>query len=183
MEEKKELNILAVIDMQNDFVDGSLGTKEAQQIVASVVKEIRNPKYDYVLVTKDTHKQNYLKTREGKNLPVEHCIKGTAGWNINKDVQDALDSLSVPVETYEKPTFGSQLLAEKLMMLDENYDIKSVTFVGLCTDICVVSNVLIAKAILPEKDLMVVANCCAGVTPQTHQGALETMKMCQIEVI
>ncbi len=163
--------LLVVVDMQNDFIDGSLGTAEAVQIVDNVVEEIG--KYDVkdVFATRDTHPENYLETQEGKKLPVVHCVKGTKGWEINEKVAKALGE----AEIIDKPTFGSRKLTEKEEL--------EVTLIGLCTDICVVSNALLIKAYLPETPVKVIAACCAGVTPASHEAALTTMKMCQVEVL
>ena len=176
------MKILVVVDMQNDFIDGSLGTKEAQAIVDNVVNEIKFGQYDEIYVTKDTHKPEYLTTREGKFLPVEHCIYGTNGWDLNLKIAKALLHYGRIVHFINKPTFGSEQLVNKLKhTVDEVND--SITFVGLCTDICVVSNVLMVKAALPEINIYVKADCCAGVTPEKHEAALETMRSCQIEII
>lgn len=161
---------LIVVDMQNDFIDGALGTKEAQAIVSNVKKKIEEYKArgDEIIFTRDTHSKNYLETSEGKHLPVEHCIEGTYGWQI-------ADELEVECCSYiDKPTFG--------WMHWNSHNFKEVELVGLCTDICVVSNALILKAFFPEIDITVDASCCAGVTPESHQAALTTMKMCQINV-
>lgn len=165
--------ILIVVDMQNDFIDGTLGTPEAQAIVPNVKKKIREYKSrgDRVIFTKDTHSENYLKTNEGKHLPVEHCIKGTAGWDIADGLGNPGD------ECIEKTTFGYR---DWIYRISGDAELE---IVGLCTDICVVSNALILKAIYPEINITVDANCCAGVTPESHQAALTTMKMCQINVI
>ena len=170
--------LLVVVDMQNDFIDGSLGTAEAVQIVDNVVEEIG--KYDVkdVFVTRDTHPENYLETQEGKNLPVPHCIRGTEGWQIRKE----LDVLR-KTEPIDKETFGSTDLAGELVTINEDEEIGSITLVGLCTDICVVSNVLGTKAWLPETPLTVDSRCCAGVTPESHETALATMRSCQVNVI
>ena len=162
---------LIVVDMQNDFVDGSLGTPEAEQIVEKVRSKIKSyhENGDEIIFTRDTHTKDYLNTNEGKHLPVEHCIEGTDGWKI-------VDGLEIPNAKYiDKPTFGWMNWKEQ--------DLEEVELVGLCTDICVVSNALIIKAMYPEIDITVDASCCAGVTPATHKAALETMKMCQINVI
>lgn len=165
--------VLIVVDMQNDFVDGSLGTKEAVKIVPTVADKIKAAinNNNMVIFTKDTHYSNYLETAEGKNLPVEHCIKGSSGWEIipalNKYAQNVI----------EKNTFGSTILPEKVKEYDD------IELVGLCTDICVISNALLLKAHFPEKNICVDASCCAGVTPESHNNALEAMKMCQIKII
>ena len=172
--------ILIVVDMQNDFIDGSLGTKEAESIVDHVVEEI-NKDYSLVIATRDTHPENYLKTNEGKHLPVKHCIKNSEGWQIRPDVFEAIEAKEYLV--IDKPTFGSEKLVEILKKINEEEEIETITLIGLCTDICVVSNALLVKAAFPEKRIEVKENCCAGVTPQSHDAALTTMKMCQIEVI
>ena len=170
--------ILLVIDMQKDFIDGSLGTKEAQTIVDRVAEEIGKYPAENVFATRDTHPANYLDTQEGRNLPVVHCVKGTPGWELNEKIAAALGS----AEVIDKPTFGSVVLAEKIKALAEKEELE-ITLVGLCTDICVVSNALLVKAFLPETPVKVLADCCAGVTPESHKAALETMKMCQVEIV
>ena len=163
--------ILIVVDMQNDFVSGSLGTAEARDIVTKLRAKLDSFDGD-VIFTRDTHNEEYLKTNEGKHLPVEHCIKGSWGWEI-------IDELKPYVKkTIDKPTFGSTELVEYLKT--KNYD--SFELCGLCTDICVVSNALLIKANFYEAEVSVDSTCCAGVTVNSHNSALETMKMCQIEV-
>lgn len=172
--------VLIVVDMQKDFVDGALGTKEAVQIVENVVSKIRN--FDgRIFATLDTHPQNYLETAEGKKLPVPHCIKGTEGWQLNDKVARALAEKGY--KAVEKNTFGSVDLAEEIRGIKGDRDDVAIELIGLCTDICVVSNALLLKANFPEAAISVDARCCAGVTPKTHQAALETMKMCQIDII
>ena len=169
--------ILIVVDMQNDFIDGALGTKEAATIVPKVEDKIRN--FDgEVFFTRDTHETWYLETQEGKNLPVPHCIRGTEGWQIRKEL-DALRK----TEPIDKETFGSTDLAADLLALHEDEEIGSITLVGLCTDICVISNALLLKATLPEVPIYVDAACCAGVTPESHENALKAMEACQIKVM
>lgn len=165
--------VLIVVDMQNDFVDGALGTKEAEQIVPAVVSKVKAAVANNidVIFTKDTHYSDYLSTSEGKNLPVEHCIKGSDGWELIPSLQE------YAVKVIEKNTFGGVNLPKEV----ESYD--EIELVGLCTDICVISNALLLKAHFPEKDISVDASCCAGVTPQSHGNALEAIKMCQIKVI
>ena len=170
-------DVLVAVDMQNDFIDGSLGTKEAEAIVDNVKKKIEDFKGP-VLFTRDTHYENYLETQEGRNLPVVHCIKDTEGWQIRKEL-DALRK----TEPIDKVTFGSDKLGTMLKELDEEEKISSITFIGLCTDICVISNVMIAKAFLPEVPIFVDAKCCAGVSPESHENALKTMEVCQVRVI
>lgn len=170
--------ILVVVDMQNDFVNGALGTKEAENIVDYVVSKIKN--FDgRIIVTMDTHGRDYLETAEGKKLPVPHCIKMTQGWLLNEKVNEALSGKNYKV--IEKKTFGAKKLVKELRRNKDSKDME-IEFVGLCTDICVVSNVLLVKAYFPEARISVDEKGCAGVTPQSHQAALETMKMCQIDV-
>lgn len=171
-------HFLVVVDIQKDFVDGALGTAEAVSIVEHAAKKIDGFAGD-IFVTFDTHFENYMESAEGKKLPVPHCIKGTDGWQLNARIAAALEKKGyTPVE---KLTFGSVELPGLIRnaAAGENFD---VTLIGLCTDICVVSNALILKANFPEKEIIVDASCCAGVTPSTHNAALETMKMCQIQV-
>ena len=170
---------LIVVDMQNDFVDGALGTKEAQQIVDKVVNKIENFNGE-IFATLDTHYEDYLSTQEGKKLPVTHCVKGTNGWQINKKVQSALDKKGFT--KVEKITFGSVDLPAIIKEKAKEEDFL-VEIIGICTDICVVSNAMIIKATFPEIEITVDSSCCAGVTPASHQEALNTMKMCQINVI
>ncbi len=171
--------ILVVIDMQNDFIDGALGTGEAQQIVEKVVKKIEGHEGGRIFATRDTHGEDYLETSEGKHLPVPHCIKGTEGWEIRPEIAEQLARKEA--EVIDKPAFGSEVLARRLQKLAEKEEIE-IELVGLCTDICVVSNALLLKAKLPETVIKVDASCCAGVTPESHDAALLTMKMCQVEV-
>ena len=168
------MKILVVVDMQNDFIDGALGTPEAVAIVPYVKQAIENFE-GKVFFTRDTHFSDYMDTQEGKHLPVPHCIKGTPGWEIHPQL-DALRK----TEPIDKLTFGSSQLPQ---ILAAEKDVESITFVGLCTDICVISNVMITKAFFPEIPLFVDARGCAGVTPQSHKNALEAMKMCQITIV
>ena len=169
--------VLVVVDMQNDFIDGALGTKEAVAIVPGVKEKIEN--FDgVVLFTRDTHETYYLDTQEGQKLPVPHCIRDTEGWQIRSEL-DALRK----TEPIDKETFGSTDLAGELTMIDEDEGIGSITLVGLCTDICVISNAMLLKAFYPEVPISVDASACAGVTPQSHKNALEAMKMCQIDIV
>jgi nicotinamidase-related amidase len=170
--------ILIVVDMQKDFVDGALGTPEAVAIVDNVVEKIKSHDGD-IIVTYDTHFDNYMQTQEGKNLPVPHCIKDTDGWQLDSKVQSALENREY--KTIEKLTFGSTELPE---YIKQNYNVNDIEIelIGLCTDICVVSNALLLKANLLETKISVDAKCCAGVTVDSHNAALTTMKMCQIDV-
>ena len=171
--------ILIVVDIQKDFVDGALGTAKAVAIVDRAAKKIKafNGK---IFVTFDTHFENYMQTAEGGKLPVPHCIKGTDGWELYPSIAKSLEGKDFT--KVEKLTFGSTELPDLVRKAvgDEDFDI---TLIGLCTDICVVSNALILKANFPEKEIYVDATCCAGVTPETHNAALTTMKMCQINII
>lgn len=169
-------DILIVVDMQNDFIDGALGTAEAVAIVPKVADKIRNFS-GRVIFTRDTHGEDYMDTQEGKNLPVPHCIKGTKGWQINPMLQELCKE-----EPIDKVTFGSEGLASILKEANEENPIGSITLIGLCTDICVISNALLIKAFLPEVPMVVDASCCAGVTPESHRNALAAMKTCQIKI-
>ncbi|MDY4975665.1 MAG: cysteine hydrolase [Clostridia bacterium] len=172
------MKVLVVVDMQNDFITGALGTDEAVEILPRVAEKIKRFE-GRVLYTRDTHQQDYLNTREGEMLPVTHCIQGTWGWQLADEIE-ALRQES-PID---KPTFGSVALGQLLQELHTGGDpLESITLVGLCTDICVISNGLLLKAFLPEVPILIDSFCCAGVTPESHQRALEAMKACQIEVI
>lgn len=206
------MKILVVVDMQNDFIDGALGTPEAVEIVPAVVKKIRE--FDgLVVLTRDTHQENYMQTQEGSNLPVSHCIEGTDGWQINVEVMEAADRqaeilsesyaddddavmVTIDPSIFNKPTFGCVELGEALLRAnqaepdaengidadDTENIIESIEVIGLCTDICVISNAMLLKAFLPEVPVIVDAACCAGVTPESHIRALGAMQACQIEV-
>ena len=182
--------ILIVIDMQNDFIDGALGTAEAAAIVDNVINKIKSYPREDVYATQDTHGEDYLETQEGRFLPVEHCIKGTPGWDIRPEIAELIE----PSHIYEKPTFGSVGLAEEMKRIAEDEIIKGnlsdsadsagieIEIIGLCTDICVVSNALLLKAEMPEVKISVDPACCAGVTPESHAAALATMQSCQIQM-
>lgn len=169
--------LLVVVDMQKDFVDGALGTKEARNIVENVVKKVKEAREcgKDLVFTKDTHHQNYLVTQEGRMLPVPHCIKGTEGWELIPQLKELAEGCPV----LEKPSFGSMELAD--LAVKGGYE--AVELIGLCTDICVISNALLLKAALPEVPVSVDSACCAGVTPQSHENALEAMKMCQVRIL
>ena len=169
--------VLVVVDMQNDFIDGSLKNEEAIKIVPNVVEFIDNWN-DQIFVTLDTHDENYLNTPEGKKLPVKHCIKGTDGWKLNKDVETALNRKKQRIFKFEKPTFGSIELMKKIGVVPTD----EIVLIGLCSDICVLTNSILAKTYFPDAKIVVKADCCAGVTPETHNAALTTMRMCQIDV-
>ena len=164
------MKTLIVIDMQNDFIDGSLGTAEAVEIVDRVKEKIQAAKAagEQIIFTRDTHHENYMETNEGKHLPVVHCIEGTPGWEIREGL------LVEGAEVINKPSFGYNGW--------KDYQFEEIELVGLCTDICVVSNALILKALFPEIRISVDPTCCAGVTPESHEAALKTMAMCQIEI-
>ena len=174
------MKILVVVDMQNDFIDGALGTKEAEAIVPGVAEMIRT--FDgTVIATRDTHGPDYMESQEGRNLPVLHCVKGTDGWEIREEIRRALSERGAAV--IDKPTFGSVELGNYIKELDNAEDpVKEITLIGLCTDICVISNAMILKAVFPEVPIQVYASCCAGVTVESHARALEAMKVCQIKV-
>ena len=186
------MRVICLIDLQNSFIDGELGTPEAKAIVPKIVEKINN--YDnknnvLVLFTKDTHGSNYLDTLEGTILPIPHCIENTPGWSINKDIKNAVkanrflsySSDKIIKSRVYKDTFGSNELRKFFEKFRD--DIEEVEFVGLCTDVCVISNVLVTRMVLPDVEITVDASCCAGVTPEKHQAALEVMKSCQINVI
>lgn len=195
------MKVLAVIDMQNDFINGALGSVEAEAIVPNAVKKIRDFE-GLVVLTRDTHGENYLQTQEGRNLPVPHCIKDSNGWQINSEIMEAAQAQAAaqsevfedengeavmemeyePV-IFDKPTFGSTALGQALAMGAQEESVESVEIIGLCTDICVISNAMLIKACLPETKIIIDASCCAGVTPESHAQALGAMKACQIKVI
>ncbi len=168
---------LIVIDMQKDFIDGALGTKEAMAILPKVEAKLKEFEGE-ILFTRDTHTKDYLSTREGEKLPVIHCVKGTEGWQIWPSLRSYITELPI-----DKVTFGSSRLAQVLEKVNHREEIGSITLIGLCTDICVISNAMLLKAFLPEVPIIVDAACCAGVTRESHKTALEAMKACQIEII
>ena len=173
--------LLVIVDMQNDFVAGSLGSAEAQAIVDNVCEKIRGWE-GVIAFTYDTHGEDYMNTLEGKKLPVPHCIRGTSGWALNDKVRRFAEGELLPEKVrirIEKPTFGSFELVE----FAKSMNFESIEIVGLCTDICVISNAILLRAGMPDTPIAVDAKCCAGVTPQTHAHALSVMKKCQIDVI
>lgn len=185
------MKIAVYVDLQNDFIDGALGTKEAVAIVPRVVEKLKNTdlKSTLVLFTKDTHYDNYMDTLEGKMLPVPHCIENTPGWSINKEISSVFDNTvsklvcstdKIKKSRIYKNTFGSDDLRD--FLIEHKNDIEEIEFCGLCTDICVVSNVLMARQVLHNTPIRVDKNCCAGTSPERHLAALEVMKSCQIEV-
>lgn len=186
------MRVLVVVDVQKDFVTGALGSLMAQSVISHMRERIR----DYadgetlILFTKDTHEENYLETFEGVRLPVEHCVRGTPGWSLVKDISTLADGYSnfliysdeeVVRSRILKETFGSVKLCEILKKYES--EITDITFMGFCTDICVISNVLMTKAYLPNTRIIVDASCCAGSTLDKHLAALEVMKSCHIDVI
>lgn len=172
-------HFLVVVDIQKDFVDGALGTQEAVAMLSAACECIREFEGE-IFVTFDTHEANYLTTAEGKKLPVTHCVRGTDGWELHGQIKAALAGKTyTPVE---KPTFGAVQLPELIRQAADGEDF-DILLIGLCTDICVVSNALLLKANFPEKEITVDAACCAGVTPESHRAALQTMTMCQITVV
>ena len=168
------MKYLIVVDMQKDFVDGALGSTEAATILPAVNQKIDSFAGN-IIYTLDTHEENYLNTQEGKNLPIPHCIRNSDGWQLHSSLHRAKDAMY-----FEKPTFGSTELASYLSLQHEKESIEMITLIGLCTDICIISNALLLKASLPEVPICVDSSCCAGVTPDSHIQALNAMKMCQI---
>ena len=182
------MKILIIVDMQNDFINGVLGTKEAEGIISDVVKRVESSNGEMILFTQDTHGEDYLSTPEGKKLPVPHCIEGTDGWRINVDILNAWRNNKNTViaedlndNTFTKPVFGSVALVEYLK--NRVSEISEIEILGVCTDICVISNAIMIKNTIPGIEIYVNEKCCAGVTPQSHKEALNTMKMCQINII
>lgn len=173
------MKYLIVVDMQNDFITGSLGTKEACAILPNVVEKIKN--YDgQIIFTKDTHTSEYFNTQEGKNLPVKHCILNEEGWNLDNKLENLVQNAGWKI--YNKPTFGCVELAADLKSENAQTPIEEIELCGLCTDICVISNALLLKTFMPEVPIYVDADCCAGVTLESHKNALKAMKMCQIYI-
>ena len=173
------MNILIVVDMQNDFINGTLGTKEAKSIIESVSKKIEAFE-GQVIFTQDTHLEDYLDSEEGKHLPIVHCQKGTKGWRINSKIKKSAKGKAT--KTILKDTFGAKKLIPLLNKIHSKTPINYFELVGLCTDICVISNALLIKAYFPNIPISVDGSCCAGITPESHQNALEAMKMCQINI-
>lgn len=177
--------VLVLIDVQNDFITGSLRNEDAIKAVPNIVKKVKEFDGDYIFLTQDTHDEDYLNTNEGKKLPVVHCVDGTDGWAIEPTVAKAVDekqkNANIIVESLVKPTFGSFDLSQEISKIPGEVEIE---ICGFCTDICVVSNALILKAALYDRaQIKVIEDCCAGVTPQTHFAACKTMEMCQIDII
>ena len=175
--------ILTVIDMQKDFTTGPLGNAECAAAIGPVVREITSGRYDKIYVTYDTHHEDYMETREGRFLPVPHCIEGSEGWQLADEIEAALVSVSSGIVRIRKPTFGSTALQAAIVNdLANTPEGIEVTIVGVCTGICVISNAMLIKAACPEIDVRVISDACACVSPETHRTALEAMRLCQIEV-
>ena len=176
MQSKKKL---VVIDVQNDFVTGSLGTKEAQAMLPRLIEKVKA--FDgEILMTRDTHEADYMETQEGRMLPVPHCIRGTEGWALVPELEAIRVEQNLKV--YDKPCFGSLELVADMKAAYERGELESLELIGICTDICVVSNALMLKSTMPELPMYVDAECCAGVTPEKHEAALEVMRSCQVNV-
>ena len=171
-------NILVIVDMQNDFINGSLKNPDGEKVTKNVIKEIESQNYDFIALTRDTHFADYMETLEGKNLPVEHCIYKSNGWKIRKEIYDAVEISGIEHKVYDKKTFGSFSLPHELDIYEK--ELQSVTFVGLCTDICVVSNALILRADLPNTPMYYVEEACAGTSKEAHEAALKVMESCQV---
>ncbi len=174
------MKILVVIDMQNDFLTGALGNAETASVVDKVVEKMKDfhaAEMDgRIIATLDTHYENYLSTQEGKNLPIPHCIKGTHGWNLADQIKSSLSENDV---TINKKTFGAIDLPDVIRKMGE---VDEISLIGICTDICVISNAMILKAAFPEVPIKVISSCCAGVTPESHENALNAMRVCQITI-
>ena len=177
-----ERKILVAVDLQKDFIDGALGTAEAEAIIPAAAERIREAREAGadIFATLDTHEADYMQTQEGKRLPVPHCIRGTDGWQLHPMIREALGANCTMVE---KPTFGSVRLPELIRERIGQGNDATIELLGLCTDICVVSNALLLKAAFPEAIIRVSSTCCAGVTPEKHRAALETMASCQIDIL
>lgn len=184
--EAQEMNFLIVVDMQNDFITGALANPEAEKIMPAVIERVRQARRngEHVVWTMDTHDIWYLDTQEGRRLPVEHCIKGTRGWEIADDLRQQQSDTDM---IFEKNTFGSRDLADSIVLYAWNAGANprdiSITLVGVCTDICVISNAMLLKASLPESRISIEADCCAGVTPESHETALRAMESCQMDIV
>lgn len=169
---------LVIIDMQNDFIYGVLGNDECRAIVPEVVKRVQRAVDDNtdIIFTQDTHQEDYLSTQEGRKLPVSHCIRHTDGWKIIPELAEAAEQRGI---IFTKETFGSRAMAEYI----REHDYEEIELIGVCTDICVISNAMTIKAFAPELEISVNESCCAGVTPQSHRTAVEAMKACQINIV
>ena len=178
--------ILVVVDMQKDFIDGALGSEEAVRILPAVIRKIKEyvKKNNAIYFTKDTHTPQYLETQEGRKLPVVHCVKNSKGWELQEDIKQLVEELQAKTDrrlVFEKSIFGSEALASTLRTQFAGEEI-SIELVGLCTDICVIANAMLLRSFMPEATIKVDASCCAGVTPESHSNALEAMKRCQVEI-
>lgn len=176
--------ILIIIDMQYDFIDGALGTPEALKALPEVVKLLANESYEQVYVTKDTHDEDYLETLEGKNLPVVHCVKGTPGWSVHKDIRMALIENTQIQQIIEKETFGSFDLADHIALNATMHGpALELHLCGVCTDICVLSNAAILRAKFPNLKIVIHETACAGVTPELHAKSIDILKSIQCEIV
>lgn len=177
------MKVIVIVDMQNDFITGPLGTPEAVVAKDNLINWLKNnlSHKDKVIFTMDTHENDYLETQEGKNLPIPHCIVYTNGWKLNKEITDIVDKIRPYQSTLYKQSFGTPFIKDYISYdIDE---IEEIIFCGVCTDICVVSNALITKAESPEIPISIIANCCAGTTPEKHKAALSVMESCQIKIV
>ena len=172
--------ILIIVDMQYDFIDGSLSNKDAKSIIPNIIDELKKGDYSHIVFTRDTHHTNYLSTSEGKHLPIEHCIKGTLGWEIDKHLLEEANHICNNITFFDKPTFGSLGLLSHIQSCG---NFEEAVFVGTCTDICVISNAIILKTMNQDMKISVIANCCAGLTESKHNSALDVMESCQINVV
>lgn len=176
-------NILIVIDAQNDFIDGALSNDVAQERVSNIISLIKSKKWDFVILTRDTHENNYLETQEGRKLPIEHCIKGSHGWQIHKDIMKTVIEQDIPYNIINKHTFGYEYIGNSVYEICNEFSELTITMCGFCTDICVISNALILKSYFIENtEINVIENACAGVTPESHDAAIMVMKNCQINI-
>lgn len=171
-------NVLVIVDMQNDFISGTLKNEDGEKVVENIIKEIKSNQYDFIALTRDTHFDNYLNTLEGKNLPIKHCINKEDGWQIRKEIYDAVEESGLPHKTYDKKSFGSFSLPHELEIYEN--ELESITVTGLCTDICVVSNALILRAELSNVPMYYLKDACAGTSKENHEAALKVMECCQI---
>jgi len=181
------MKVLVVIDMQKDFTTGALGNAECAATIAPVTELIKKGKYDLIIATLDTHTEDYMNTNEGAHLPVVHCVKGTEGHQMADEVKAALSKTKSRVQFFEKPTFGAAVLADYFRLTDisgvKNQSDTQIDFCGVCTGICVISNVMITKSVLPEANIRVLSKACACVTPETHKTALDAMRLCHIDIV
>lgn len=181
----KEEKILVIIDMQNDFTTGVLGNTECTKAIDEVIDVVNKGEYDQIIFTRDTHTEDYMNTREGKYLPVPHCIKDSEGWNIVPSIMEAAEKkvTAARIKIFDKPTFGSVELGAYIKETEAQGAKLTIDFTGVCTGICVINNVAIVKANCPEVDVRVIEKACACVTPDSHNTAIAAMKTFQVDVI